>query len=114
MISRSYHPINWRYIWDGNNFFTPYLLPDLVASDLSSVDKIAVPLKKHLVWFEHSGHMPMTEEPGKFLLSYARPIAAAEGRASAEIAGWRVAYGACRSTVLGCCPTKSLSTDPDL
>ena len=80
------------------------MLPDLVASDLSSVDKIAVPMiliegrhdrnvhsdmaadwfekvkapEKHLIWFEHSGHMPMTEEPGKFLLSlvqYARPIA---------------------------------------
>jgi proline iminopeptidase len=37
---------------------------------------------KHLVWFEHSGHMPMTEEPGKFFLSlvrYARPIAEKAG-----------------------------------
>jgi proline iminopeptidase len=34
--------------------------------------------KKQLVWFEHSAHIPMTEEPGKFLLSlvrYALPIA---------------------------------------
>ena len=88
-------------------FSTPYLLPDLVASDLSSVDKIAVPLiliegchdrnvnsdiaadwfekvkapEKHLIWFEHSGHMPMTEKPDKFLLSlvqYARRIADAD------------------------------------
>ena len=38
--------------------------------------------EKHLVWFEHSAHMPMTEEPGKFLLSlvrYARPIAEKAG-----------------------------------
>ena len=38
--------------------------------------------QKHFVWFEHSAHMPMTEEPGKFLISlvnYARPIAARAG-----------------------------------
>lgn len=38
--------------------------------------------EKQLVWFEHSGHMPMTEERGKFILSlvrYARPIAEKAG-----------------------------------
>jgi pimeloyl-ACP methyl ester carboxylesterase len=33
---------------------------------------------KKFVWFENSAHMPMTEEPGKFLVSllrYARPFA---------------------------------------
>jgi proline iminopeptidase len=41
--------------------------------------------EKHLVWFEQVrtlGHMPMTEEPGKFLLSlvrYARPLAEQAG-----------------------------------
>jgi pimeloyl-ACP methyl ester carboxylesterase len=38
--------------------------------------------KKQLVWFEHSAHMPMTEEPGKYFLSlvrYARPIAERTG-----------------------------------
>jgi hypothetical protein len=33
---------------------------------------------KHFVWFEHSGHLPMIEEPGKYLLAlmaYARPLA---------------------------------------
>jgi pimeloyl-ACP methyl ester carboxylesterase len=33
---------------------------------------------KQLVWFENSGHLAMTEEPGKFLVSllrYARPLA---------------------------------------
>jgi hypothetical protein len=36
----------------------------------------------HLVRFEHSAHVPMTEEPGKFLLSLvrcARPIAQRAG-----------------------------------
>ena len=40
-------------------------------------DMVKAP-EKHLVWFEHSAHMPMSEEPGKFVLSlvrYARPIA---------------------------------------
>jgi proline iminopeptidase len=96
------------HIWDGNKFATPYLLPDLVATDLTQIRKLAAPLilfegrrdmnvnsevaaawfdmvkapEKHLVWFEHSGHMPMTEEPGKFLLSlvrYARPLAERAG-----------------------------------
>jgi proline iminopeptidase len=95
-------------IWEGNKFATPYLLPDVVALDLMKTNELAVPLilfvgrhdrtvnsevaatwfdtvkapGKQLVWFEHSGHMPMTEEPGKFLLSlvrYARPIAEKAG-----------------------------------
>ena len=99
------------HIWDGNKFSTPYLLPDLVATDLSRIDKLAIPLlliegrhdmnvnseiaatwfdrvkapEKHLIWFEDSGHMPMTEEPGKFLLSvvrYARPLAERAGAES--------------------------------
>ena len=39
--------------------------------------KVKAP-EKHIVWFENSAHLPMTEEPGKFLVSllkYARPIA---------------------------------------
>ena len=80
----------------------------MVALDLTKTNELAVPLvlfegrhdqnvnsevaatwfdtvkapDKHLVWFEHSGHIPMTEEPGKFLLSlvrYARPIAEKAG-----------------------------------
>jgi pimeloyl-ACP methyl ester carboxylesterase len=95
-------------IWEGNEFATPYLLPDVVALNLTTTSKLAVPVilfvgrhdltvnsevaatwfdsvkapEKHLVWYEHSGHMPMTEEPGKFLLSvvrYARPIAEKAG-----------------------------------
>jgi pimeloyl-ACP methyl ester carboxylesterase len=103
-LSPDYDDQEIRHIWDGNRFATPYLLPDLVATDLTQIRKLAAPLilfegrhdmnvnsevaaawfdmvkapEKHLVWFEHSGHMPMTEEPGKFLLSlvrYARPLA---------------------------------------
>ena len=40
------------------------------------------PRAMHLVWFEHSAHTPITEEPGKFLLSLvrcARPIAEKAG-----------------------------------
>jgi proline iminopeptidase len=95
-------------IWEGNKFATPYLLPELVALNLTSNRKLAVPLilfagrhdynvnsevaaawfdkveapEKHLVWFEHSAHIPMTEEPGKFCLSlvrFARPIAEKAG-----------------------------------
>ena len=57
-----------------------------VNSDVASAwfETVAAP-DKHLVWFEHSGHMPMTEEPGKFLLSlvrYARPLAQRAGDAA--------------------------------
>ena len=80
-------------------------LPTLLALDLASNRKLAVPLilfagrhdynlnsevaaawfdtvdapEKHLVWFEHSAHMPMTEEPGKFCL-FARALRAADRR----------------------------------
>ena len=40
-------------------------------------EKVQAP-SKQFVWFENSSHLPMTEEPGKFLVSlvrYARPIA---------------------------------------
>jgi pimeloyl-ACP methyl ester carboxylesterase len=110
-LSPDYSDQEISHIWDGNKFATPYLLPDLVSADLSQISKLSVPLilfegrhdmnvnsevaaawfnkvrapEKQLVWFEHSGHMPMTEEPGKFLLSlvrYARPIAERTGDTS--------------------------------
>jgi proline iminopeptidase len=103
-LSPDYSDAEIGRIWDGNKFATPYLLPELLTLNLTGISKLAVPLilfegrhdrnvnadvsagwfetveapEKHLVWFEHSGHLPMTEEPGKFLLSlvrYARPIA---------------------------------------
>jgi proline iminopeptidase len=107
-LSPDYSDHEIGHIWDGNKFATPYLLPAVVALDLRTTSKLAIPLilfagrhdrtvnsevagewfdtvtapDKHLVWFEHSGHMPMTEEPGKFLYSllrYARPIAEKAG-----------------------------------
>jgi proline iminopeptidase len=107
-LSPDYSEQEIRRIWEGNEFATPYLLPELVALDLTTNRKLAVPLilfegrhdwnvnsevaaawfdtveapEKHLVWFEHSAHMPMTEEPGKFFLSlvrFARPIAEKAG-----------------------------------
>jgi pimeloyl-ACP methyl ester carboxylesterase len=103
-LSPDYSDQEIGHIWDGNKFATPYLLPEVVALDLTSITKLSIPLilfegrhdrtvnsevaatwfdtlkapDKHIVWFEHSGHMPMTEEPGKFLYSLlrlARPIA---------------------------------------
>jgi pimeloyl-ACP methyl ester carboxylesterase len=107
-LSPDYSDQEIRRIWEGNEFATPYLLPELVTLDLTTNRKLAVPLilfegchdwnvnselaaawfdtveapEKHLVWFEHSAHMPMTEEPGKFFLSlvrFARPIAEKAG-----------------------------------
>lgn len=107
-LSPDYSDQEIGHIWDGNKFATPYLLPEVVALDLTKIDKLSVRLilfegrhdfnvnsevaaawfdrvkvpDKHLVWFEHSGHIPMTEERGKFLLSlvrYARPIAEKAG-----------------------------------
>jgi proline iminopeptidase len=107
-LSPDYTDQEIRRIWEGNEFATPYLLPRVVALDLTAINKLSVPLilfegrhdrtvnsevaatwfdtvkapAKQLVWFEHSGHMPMTEEPGKFLLSlvrYVGPIAEKAG-----------------------------------
>jgi pimeloyl-ACP methyl ester carboxylesterase len=104
-------------LWEGNEFATPYLLPELLTLDLTTIRKLAVPLilfegrhdrnvnsevaaawfdtveapEKHLVWFEHSAHIPMTEEPGKFLLSlvrFARPIAEKAGSGEHLDAAW--------------------------
>lgn len=107
-LSPDYSDEEIRRIWEGNKFATPYLLPELVVLDLSKIRKLAVPLillegrhdrnvnsevaaawfdkvkapEKHFIWFEHSAHMPMIEEPGKFFLSlvrFARPIAEKAG-----------------------------------
>ncbi len=107
-LSPDYSDAEIGRVWEGNEFATLYLLPELVALDLTTLRKLAVPLilfegrhdrnvnsevaaawfdtvkapEKHLVWFEHSAHIPMTEEPGKFFLSlvrFARPIAEKAG-----------------------------------
>jgi proline iminopeptidase len=107
-LSPDYSDAEIGRVWEGNEFATPYLLPELLTLDLARMRKFAVPLilfegrqdrtvssdvaaawfdtveapEKHIVWLEHSAHMPMTEEPGKFFLSmmrFARPIAEKAG-----------------------------------
>jgi proline iminopeptidase len=91
-------------IWQGNDFSEEHLLPEVLSQDLSDIRNLGCPLiifagrydfnvnsevaaewfakvkapSKRFVWFENSAHLPMTEEPGKFLISlvrFARPIA---------------------------------------
>ncbi|MBB6092463.1 pimeloyl-ACP methyl ester carboxylesterase [Povalibacter uvarum] len=107
-LSPDYTDAEITRIWEGNNFAAPYLLPEVVSLDMSGIKRLDCPLilflgrkdinvnsevaaewfakvkapRKQLVWFEHSAHMPMTEEPGKFLVSlvsHARPIAERAG-----------------------------------
>jgi proline iminopeptidase len=106
-LSPDYTDEESLHAWDGNDFATPILLPQILSHDLG-VKHLDVPLvifagrydtnvdcnvvaewfarvtapEKHFVWFEHSAHLPMTEEPGKFLISlvrYARPVAERAG-----------------------------------
>ena len=100
-------------IWDGNDFSESYLLVKLLSVDLTRIRELRCPLiifagrydfdvnaqlaadwfskvkapSKHLVWFENSAHLPMTEEPGKFLISlvrYALPLAESMGHPPAS------------------------------
>lgn len=102
-LSPDYTDPEIGHIWDGNGFAERYLLPVALSLNLASVSKLECPLlvfagrhdfnvnsqlasdwfasvdapSKQIVWFEHSAHLPMTEEP-KYLLAlvnYARPIA---------------------------------------
>jgi proline iminopeptidase len=95
-------------IWDGNDFSEHFLLQHVLSLDLTGIWELRCPLiifagrhdfnvnsqvaaewfakvkapSKQFVWFENSAHMPMTEEPGKFLVSllyYVRPIAVRAG-----------------------------------
>jgi proline iminopeptidase len=91
-------------IWQGNEFSERHLLLYVLNLDLTGMRELECPLilfagrydvninsqlaaewfatvkapAKQFVWFENSAHLPMTEEPGKFLISllrHARPIA---------------------------------------
>jgi pimeloyl-ACP methyl ester carboxylesterase len=102
-LSPDYTDAEIPHLWDGNKFTESYLLADLLSHDWS-VPKLDCPViffagrhdyiansqvvaawferlqspSKRFVWFENSGHMPMTEEPGKFLMSlvdFVRPLA---------------------------------------
>ena len=103
-LSPDYTDAEIPHIWEGNAFGERYLLSGALSLDLSQVRTLSCPLilfagrhdmnvnsdlaadwftavaapLKHIVWFEHSAHLPMTEERGKYLLSlvrYARPLA---------------------------------------
>jgi len=111
-LSPDYTDAELPDIWKGNDFTEEHLLANALALDLR-VPKLDCPLilfagrhdinvnsqvaaewfatvqapSKQFVWFENSAHLPMTEEPGKFLVSlvrYARPIAERAGDAPPE------------------------------
>ena len=109
-MSPDYTDAEVPHIWEGNGFGERYLLPaalnlnlavtrtfecpllvfagrhDFTVNSELAADwfaKVAAP-SKHLVWFEHSAHLPMTEESGKYLLAlmtHARPLARPAGAA---------------------------------
>jgi pimeloyl-ACP methyl ester carboxylesterase len=103
-LSPDYTDAEIGHIWEGNGFGERYLLSAALSLNLAATNKLECPLlvfagrhdfnvnsqlasdwfasvdapSKHFVWFEHSAHLPMTEEPAKYLLAlvnYARPIA---------------------------------------
>lgn len=106
-LSPDYTTGELAHIWEGNDYAERYLLQPLIDGDWGVprldcpvillegrhdynanaqvaaewLERLKAPSKK-IVWFEHSGHLPMMEEPGKFFLSlvrYARPFAEREG-----------------------------------
>jgi pimeloyl-ACP methyl ester carboxylesterase len=103
-LSPDYNSEEIERIWDGNDFSERYLLAEVLGINLTGIRQLNCPLiifagrydvnvnsevaaewfakvkapSKQFVWFENSAHLPMTEEPGKFLISlvrYARSIA---------------------------------------
>ncbi len=107
-LSPEYSDEEARRVYEGNGFSQNYLLSDVLSIDLADVRKLDCPLiilagrhdrsvnsyvaqewfervqspLKRFVWFEHSAHEVMMEEPGKLLVTlvtHARPIAAAAG-----------------------------------
>lgn len=112
-LSPEYSDEEARRVFDGNGFSQEFLLSPVLSMDLSYVKKLDCPLivlagrhdrsvnssvahewfeqvqapRKHFVWFEHSAHEVMMEEPGKLLVTlvtHARPIAAAAGDVAPE------------------------------
>jgi proline iminopeptidase len=109
-LSPDYTHEELRHIYDGNTFAERYLLADLADGDWRVpalrcplflfegrhdytanselawqwFEKVQAPAKR-FVWFENSAHMPMTEEPAKFVVSlvrFVRPIAEQAGDAA--------------------------------
>ena len=97
-LSRDYTSGEIAHIWDGNDFSERYLLAGVLSLDLTEIRQLDCPLiifagrydvnvnsdlaaawyakvkapSKQFIWFENSAHLPMTEEPGKFLISLVR------------------------------------------
>lgn len=107
-LSPDYSDEDAPRVFDGNGYSQGFLFAPVLTLDLSAVTKLDCPLilfagrhdrtvnsnvarewfdrvrapHKHFVWFEHSAHEVMAEEPGKLLLSlvqHARPLAARAG-----------------------------------
>jgi proline iminopeptidase len=103
-LSPDYSDAEIARIWEGNDFSERRLLQSALSLDLTDIRRLECPLlifagrydvnvnsevaakwfstvsapAKQLIWFEQSAHLPMTEEPGKFLVSlvqHARPLA---------------------------------------
>lgn len=115
-LSPDYSDAESAHVYDGNNYSQQFLLSDVLSLDLSGIRELRCPLillegrhdrtvnsdvayewfrtvrapSKRFVWFEHSAHEVMTEEPGKVLISlvrYARPIATRAGDGAPASAG---------------------------
>lgn len=107
-LSPEYTDADLKTVWAANDYSMKYLLSEVLTIDKSDVRKLDAPLilflgrhdynvssavasewferlrapSKRLVWFEHSAHEVMIEEPGKTLVSlvdYALPIAIRAG-----------------------------------
>lgn len=112
-LSPDYSDQEAQRVFEGNGFSQGFLLSPVLSIDLSHVKKLDCPLivlagrhdrsvnshvahewfesvqspLKRFVWFEHSAHEVMMEEPGKLLVTlvtHARPIAAAAGDVAPE------------------------------
>ncbi|WP_420137245.1 alpha/beta fold hydrolase [Sphingomonas sp.] len=112
-LAPEYSDEDVRNAFKGQPAVTNAMLPQILATDLSTIRTLQVPLilllgrhdinvssnvakewfdqvrapSKTLIWFERSGHHITSEEPGKLLTSlvrYARPIAIAAGDGAPE------------------------------
>lgn len=107
-LSPDYSDEEAAHVFDGNGFSQDYLLSPVLSVDLTHITSLGCPLIvlagrhdrtvnsqvahewfervqspfKKFVWFEHSAHEIMMEEPGKLLVTLvqqARPLAARAG-----------------------------------
>ena len=108
VLSPDYTDAESAHVYDGNDYSEQFLFSNAMKLDLTSIRDLKCPLillegrhdrtvnsevayewfkavrapSKRFIWFEHSAHEVMAEEPGKVLMSlvlYARPIAAKAG-----------------------------------